>query len=341
MKLQPLLAIVFAALWLIGCAGGGPMLAEPTVTQTDVRNARSSLSTHQIEPSRDLRPEDMRPTLNRIWNRLKYPVRQTCEAVFSSGCDRAVANMKVRLVRDNSVNAYADAHTFTIGVHTGLMRSAGSDDEIAWVLTHEAAHLLFGHAQKKTSNAASGALMGAIALGALGAALHPDPEYVGDMTQTGFNTGYVAGYLAYSPEMELEADQFAAYVMARDGRRLSAGLDTIVRLHRGDVPAPVRRGEGWAGYLSTHPANDYRLAAMRDTLGEIQRGATRPLTKAATLEQEEERRIMEKAGRLADIFEREECIALMEEYPDCKWWQGKYDWLYITRCPSPFGHACK
>ena len=184
----------------------------------------------------------MQATLNRVWNRLLNPAIQTCNAFFT-GCHQAVHSMKVRLVRDDSVNAYADAETFTLGVHTGLMRSAGSDDEIAWVLAHEAAHLLFGHAQKKAPNAAGGGVLGAIAMGAIGIAIHQpgmDTQFVGDMTQAGFETGYVAGYIAYSPEMELEADQFAAYVMKKDGRRLDAALDTIVppRRPRATLPRP-------------------------------------------------------------------------------------------------------
>ena len=79
--------------------------------------------------------------------------------------------------------------------------------------------------------------------------------------------------------MEVEADQFAAYAMKRAGRPLDAILDTIVRLQRGEVPAPVRQGEGWAGYLSTHPADDYRLAAMQRTIADIEGGSPRPSVK--------------------------------------------------------------
>ena len=220
-----------------------------------------------------------------IWYDLLDPVTQTCNTLFT-GCYEAVMNIKVELVDDQSVNAYADAESYAIGIHTGLMRSAGCDDEIAWVLAHEAAHLLLGHAQKKMSNAATGGLLGGIAMGALGIAIHQpgmDTEYIGDMAQGGLESGRLAGYLVYSPEMELEADQFAAYVMQRAGYRTNAALDIIVRLHRGEVPASVRRGENWAGYLDTHPANDYRLAAMRSVIDDIQNGHSRPLRKGESL----------------------------------------------------------
>ena len=271
--------------------------------------------------------------------------------LFSSGCHESVNTMKVRQVPDDSVNAYADAKTFTIGMHRGLMRSAGSDDEVAWVLAHEAAHLLFGHAQKKASNAAGSGVLGAIAMGAIGIAVHQpgmDTGYIGDMTQSGFEAGYVAGYLAYSPGVELEADQFAAYVMKKAGYRVNAALDTIVRLHRGDVPAPVRRGDGWAGYLDTHPANDYRLAAMQSTLAEIRQGATRPLSKRE-LEQRQGERFREARAAnntlivrlsVSDYVPRlashAECRALARKHPKCEWWQGEHNAFWSPwRCPNP------
>ena len=260
-----------------GCAGGGPVLQEPTVSQTSVQSARSTLTTHRLAPSRNTPDGEMHAILQRVWERVNHPIYVACTQTFSSGCDEAVRNMRLQIVADESVNAYADARTFTIGVHRGLLRSVGSDDELAWVIAHEAAHLLFGHTNKKMGNATNAQLMtGALAI-AIGAATqnHTILNSAGDISIQ----GYEAGYVAYSPEMEIEADQFAAYVLNQAGMRPEATLDMIVRLHRGDVPAPVRRGDGWAGLLQTHPADDYRLAAMRSTLDDIRAGAVRPVSK--------------------------------------------------------------
>ena len=276
---------VLVVLSLIGCAGG-PMLAEPAVYQSDVSQARLALSAHRLAPSLNLSTHEMQPRLMRVWTEIRPSVLGMCRRVFSHGCEQSVNRMRVVVVADESVNAYADASNFTIGIHAGLLRSAGDDDEIAAVVAHEAAHLLFGHAQKKANNATSGQLMaGALAI-AVGAAMRSETilESAGDISMHGWE----AGYLAYSPEMELEADQFAMYVLKLADRRLTAGTDIIVRLHRGDVPAPVRRGEGWASYLSTHPANDYRLAAMRSTLNDIREGATRPISQAEIMASHEQ-----------------------------------------------------
>ncbi len=334
--MNPLLAIVIVAFWLTGC-GGGPMLAEPAVSQSDVNQARRALATHRLDPSRNLVNSEMQPTLDRVWDSLKTPLIQTCSRVFSSGCWNSISNMRVIAVNRNDVNAYADASNFTIGVHAGFMRSAGSDDEVAAVLAHEAAHLLFGHAQKSKSNAATGGLLGGIAMGVLGVAMHQpgmDTDYIGDMMEGGFSAGWSVGYLAYSPEMEIEADQFAMYVLKQANRRLTAGTDLIVRLHRGDVPAPVRRGKGWASYLSTHPSNDYRLAAIQTTLAAIRGGAMWPLSKHEA-DQRERRRLAEQVRKRKAAL----CKTLVAEYPECEWWHGKFDWGYITDCP--FGWSKK
>ena len=217
----------------------------------------------------------MQSVLDRIWHSLETPLRSVCVRVFSEGCETAIQRMDVVVVQDPSINAYADSFDFTIGVHEGLMRSAGSEDEVAAVLAHEAAHLLFGHAEKKLSNALGYSVIGGVIGAGIGVALER-PETIEDYGKLGMELGSQVGYLAYSPEMELEADQFALYVLKEADRRVSAGADLIIRLHRGDVPAPVKQGEGWASYLSTHPANDFRLAAMRSTIQDILNGSMFP-----------------------------------------------------------------
>ena len=140
------------------------------------------------------------------------------------------------------------------------MVSAGSDDEIAWVMAQEAAHMMFAYTRKKMANATSAQMAtGALAI-ALDVAVGSPAilDSAGDISMA----GYEAGYVAYSPEMEIEADQFAAYVLEEAGLRPEATLDMIVRLHRGAVPAPVCQGDGWAGYLGRKGKTTGRSALM-------------------------------------------------------------------------------
>ena len=266
------LAVTACAVLLLACAG--PVFVEPSVSDADVQKARYALATHDINPSLNMRRDDMRMALTRAWGRTEPAIRRVCGRIFSN-CAQAIQPMHVVLIADASVNAYADSGTFRIGVHEGLMRAAGSEEEVIAVLGHEAAHLLLGHSHSKISNSNMGMLVGMLAGVAAGAAMYQpgmDQQYISDLTAKSMEAGATVGALAYSPDMEIEADQFAMYVLAEMGIRLDAGLDMIVRLNRGFVPAPVRQGEGWAGYISTHPPHDYRLAAMQSTMNRIRSG---------------------------------------------------------------------
>ena len=129
------------------------------------------------------------------------------------------------------------------------------------------------------------------------------------------------GYLAYSPEMELEADQFAVHVLRRAGLRPRASMDMLVRLDRGDVPEEVREGEGWAGFLDTHPANDRRLAAMTVLVADIDQPG----------------QLMQKGQHLAlGTVPNEQCAArYRQKWPNCRTYWGESDGLaFFWRCGS-------
>ena len=344
--IRPFLLTACMTICFTSCAQG-PILQEPEVSQSALNEARQALLRHQIAPSLNLDSSKLDQTLSRIWNTTKPSIVSVCSRIFSQGCADAARRFRVVVVPDPSINAYADASTFTIGLHAGLLQSVGSDDEIAAVLAHEAAHLLFGHAQKKGENALQGAMVGMVAGIVAGAALYQpgmDGQYIGDLGQAGWDAGSQLGYIAYSPEMEIEADQFAMYVLAASGRRLSAGLDLIIRLHRGDVPDPVRRVDGWAGYLATHPAHDYRLAAMHTTLWNIEKD-TQPTSEANTAKNAQEMAQRIAAGYVPTLVHQDGvCGELRRKYKDCEWWNGEpmpwavragVFWPSLWRCPQP------
>ena len=236
---------VLVVLSLAGCAASGPVLVAPEVTATNIQSARHHLARHQLPESRDTPIHAMEDELHRVFGRLRPAIIDTCLEAFGRdpNCRPFVRDMQVELVFEDSVNAYADSREYAVGVHMGLMSSVGSDDELAWVLAHEAGHLLLGHGDKKATSSMAYGLLGAALAAALGAAAYEpgmDAGYVGDVAEAGMTIGSHLGYLAYSPEMELEADQFAVHVLRRAGLRPRASMDMIVRLDRGDVPEQIR-----------------------------------------------------------------------------------------------------
>jgi membrane-associated protease RseP (regulator of RpoE activity) len=63
-------------------------------------------------------------------------------------------------VADDAVNAFADGED--IGINTGMIRFAESDDELALVIGHEFAHNALGHRARKTTNSLIGAVLGGL-----------------------------------------------------------------------------------------------------------------------------------------------------------------------------------
>ncbi len=274
--MRTVLFVASLAFLLSACAG--PILQQPYVSAPDVQLARHTLATHRVHPSLDpVTVGEMQRILERGWARTQPAVFRVCTQVLTH-CGE-VMRIRVILVGSSSVNAYADGRSMTIGVHQGFIRAMGSDEELIAVLGHEAAHLLLGHTESKARNSTVGALTGLLAGIAAGVALQQpgadqaaNQQIIQDMSQLGITAGAYVGAVVYSPEMEIEADQFAVHVLADLGIRLNAGMDMIVRLVRGYVPGAVKQGEGWAGFLSTHPPHDYRLAAMQATIRDLRSG---------------------------------------------------------------------
>ncbi len=208
------------------------------------------------------------------------------------------------------------------------MEAIGSDDELAGVLAHEAAHLIFRHLDKARSNAANTALVaGAIGAGLMGALAFQGIELPDDTPSQLFNAGWQTGLYAYSPEMELEADRFAAYAVARSGRPPRAAIDLVLRLQRGKVPPSVARTKGYAGYLRTHPANNTRMAHALQAFAELEGNA--------------QRRLLTREAQYV-----EDCKAEIRRYPHCDFKAAKAAvWWFVDRpgCP-PFtvgvAHPC-
>ena len=118
-------AMTFA---LVGCAGG-PMIAEPAVTQSNVHQARQALATHELASSMNLSDSEMLPRLDAVWRSTRPSLVAVCQSVFSHGCHESVSRMRIILIQDNTVNAYADSDAHLIGIHMGLMRAQREQEQ--------------------------------------------------------------------------------------------------------------------------------------------------------------------------------------------------------------------
>ena len=158
-----------------------------------------------------------------------------------------VCDYPVTLVRDDSVNAFADGN----GIHmsTGMLRFAETDAELALVIGHELAHNTRGHIQAKQGNALLGALLG-----------------VGLSVAIGVNVaelGAQLGASAFSQDFEAEADYVGVYHAARAGYDVGPAASFWRRLGAEHPTAIHLLG-------STHPSTAKRFLAVEQAVEEFQ-----------------------------------------------------------------------
>jgi len=132
-------------------------------------------------------------------------------------------------------------------VYTGILRIAETDDELAVVMGHEAAHAIARHGAERISRG----MTAAVILGVASASGEVDPEIV---AATALAYGAL-GETAFSRSEESEADEIGLIIAADAGYdpRSAVGFwKKMAALGNGGVPE----------FLSTHPSGETRAARL-------------------------------------------------------------------------------
>lgn len=192
-------------------------------------------------PGHALRDHDRRSSDDgrREYERLR---RIMVPLVRASNQSRRAKDVSVRIVDDPSINA-GSAGGGEFLVTTGLLRRA-NDDQLRGVLAHEIAHDDLGH-PAKMQILGTGLSLGAVLL----ERLFPGSG----------NFAPIAGQLiasSYSRPQELEADRHAVTILRRAGYDKGVMIRTLNWILRVE-------GNSGGGLLSTHPATDERIRALR------------------------------------------------------------------------------
>lgn len=116
-----------------------------------------------------------------------------------------------RLVNDPSINAFALPGGPTY-VHTGLIRAAENEAQLAGVMAHEIAHVALRHGTNQASKANLIQLPAALAGAVIG-----NGSLLGQLAQLGIGLGANSVLLKYSRDAERDADILGARMMARSG----------------------------------------------------------------------------------------------------------------------------
>lgn len=153
-----------------------------------------------------------------------------------------------------------------ISVNRGIVEFAENEDQVAMVISHEIGRQIANHVATSQRNQAVGAIVGAVLLGATGAAASYRSPYAASVTrtamETGGNIGGAIGRISFSKEQEREADYLSALILYRSGLDLDKARGFLVIMARGS-------GRKETGMLDTHPAGPERVAAWDKAVEEI------------------------------------------------------------------------
>lgn len=215
--------------------GSGAPAAAPKPDNTPKRNVNTAVK-----------------SFDKVVGRMRPAMERTCkEANPRMRCDFRVY-LENREGRRNVVNAYqtlgrdgAPEIYFT----TALVAETRNDDELAFVLGHEAAHHIAGHLQERAAATQAGALI----LGSLASAYGG-----GAIVDAASQTGALIGSRVFSKQNELEADKLGTVITKRGGYNPVRGSQFF-----GRIPDPGDQ------FLGTHPPNAQRLEIVRQTAARL------------------------------------------------------------------------
>lgn len=160
---------------------------------------------------------------------------------------------EVQLFDDPNPNAFA-LPGGKVGVNTGMFSVARNQDQLAGVIAHEIAHVIFRHANERVSQQVA-AGVGMQALGAYSGA-RTSPQNT-QMLMSALGLGAQLGVmLPFSRKHESEADVYGQQYMARAGFDPNGAValwQNMLAASRGGRPPKI---------LSTHPDPQNRVRAL-------------------------------------------------------------------------------
>jgi predicted Zn-dependent protease len=181
-------------------------------------------------------------------------------------CDFAIVLEDDPRMPPNAFQTRSSRGRPAVVVSASLLGEMRSDDEIAFVLSHETAHHIAQHLSKQAQSQVFGALI----LGGIAQATAGPGGLSEQALREAMDIGAFVGSRAYSQDYELEADWLGAFIAARAGYDPERGAAIFGR--------PALASSGGPVILSTHPASPRRTAVAAQAAAEIRRQQAAGLT---------------------------------------------------------------
>ncbi|ANK12447.1 M48 family metalloprotease [Erythrobacter neustonensis] len=175
-------------------------------------------------------------------------------------------NVEVVLINDGSVNAFV-AGGQAIYVHSGLLGTADTANEVQGVLAHELGHITAGHAVRfdERSKAANGISILSLLLG-VGAALAGAGEAAMGVIAAGQQAA-VGSFLSFNRNQEAATDLAGARYLSGAGITGKGMISFFEKLRGNEIRAGYSQADE-AAYARTHPLSGDRIQVLRTLLEE-------------------------------------------------------------------------
>ncbi len=242
MRLMPLFAFVLIS----ACAVARPVPDKGPIDKTPIPQEQFDAA-QQVVPARVPSREAVRNFISVI---------ETIEPVAEEVCRQQAPHLNCDFLIVYDADPRAPMNAFQKVDETGrpvviftlpLIAEARNVDELAFVLSHEAAHHIAGHLERQQQ----AAIIGATIFGNL-ASLSNDPQAIADAQEF----GAAVGARTYSKDFELEADALGARIAQLAGYDALRGAEFFFR-----IPDPGNQ------FLGTHPQNADRFRVVQEATG--------------------------------------------------------------------------
>ena len=199
------------------------------------------------EPEVALDPRTAARNFATVVARMEPVVESECRVRLGGNCDFQIIVDTSPGAPPNAFQTRDEAGRPIIAFTVPLIAMARNQDELAFVMGHEAAHHILDHIPRQRQTA----ILGAAVFGAMTAASGGDPTAI----KSAQDVGAALGARTYSKDFELEADQLGTILAWNAGFDPERGAFFFERL-----PDPGNR------FLGTHPPNAARPQVVRETL---------------------------------------------------------------------------
>ena len=183
------------------------------------------------------------------------------------GDDLPTAQWEFVVVDSPELNAFA-LPGGKVGVYTGILNLATTDDELAIIIGHEVAHVTARHGGERMTVQQGVALGGALLGGVAGGQLS---EGTLNAVKLAYGVGSQLAVLPHSRFQESEADRIGLRYAARAGYDPRAAITFWQKMNQ------QAQSSGMPKFLSTHPSGEDRMQTLQQEMPEVL-----PLYEAAT-----------------------------------------------------------